>query len=156
MLHPPQSKFHVHPTPREKTNLAERHLRRKLWGSLSPSWVILTGSAKMITCTVAFPGVSRLTRGVRIFWFSLFIKSSKSDNLRKTKRHSEHGLLHHAGAVVPGSPGGLSGQPENPGTTCLISFISAALETTADLHTKATTSMNLEQGGPGFLALRSH
>lgn len=70
-------------------------------GSLSPSWVILTGSAKMITCTVAFPGVSRLTRGVRIFWFSLFIKSSKSDNLRKTKRHSEQGVPHHAGAVAP-------------------------------------------------------
>ena len=96
----------------EKTNLAERHIRRKLWGSLSPSWVILTGSAKMITCTVAFPGVSRLTRGVRIFWFSLFINSSKSDNLRKTKRHSEHGVPRHAGAVLPGSPGGLSGQPE--------------------------------------------
>lgn len=45
---------------------------------------------------------------------------------------------------------------ENPGTTCLISIISAALETTAELHTKATTSMNLEQGRPGFLALGSH
>ena len=44
---------------------------------------------------------------------------------------------------------------ENPGTTCLISIISAALETTAELHVKATTSMNLEQGGPGFLALGS-
>lgn len=39
----------------------------------------------MTTCTVAFPGVSRLTSGVRIDWLSLFIKSSKSGNLKNTK-----------------------------------------------------------------------
>lgn len=37
-----------------------------------------TGSAKITTSTVAFPGVSRLTNGVRIFWFSFFIKASSS------------------------------------------------------------------------------
>lgn len=82
-------------TKKEKRNLANRHLGRKPWCSPSPSWVILTGSARMTTCTVAFPGVSRLTRGVRIFCFSLFIKSSKSGSLRKTQRKSELGILHH-------------------------------------------------------------
>lgn len=38
----------------------------------------LTGSAKITTSTVAFPGVSRLTKGVRIFWFSFFIRASIS------------------------------------------------------------------------------
>ena len=107
-------------TKREKRNLAKRHLRRKPLCSLSCSWVILTGSAKMITCTVAFPGVSRLTRGVRIFWFSLFIKSSKTDNLRKTKKQSEQGVPRHSWAVVLESPRGISDQPENSGATCLI------------------------------------
>lgn len=38
--------------------------------------VLLTGSARITTCTVALPGVSKLTRGVRIFWFSFFIRAS--------------------------------------------------------------------------------
>lgn len=82
-------------TKKENRSLANRHLGRKPWCSPSPSWVILTGSARMTTCTVAFPGVSRLTRGVRIFCFSVFIKSSKSGSLRKTQRKSELGIPHH-------------------------------------------------------------
>lgn len=44
----------------------------------------LTGSARITTCTVAFPGVSKLTRGVKIFCFSFFISASMFSNL-KTK-----------------------------------------------------------------------
>lgn len=42
----------------------------------------LTGSARITTSTVAFPGVSRLTSGVRIFCFSFFIRASMSGNCK--------------------------------------------------------------------------
>ena len=37
-------------------------------------------SAQMTTSTVAFPGVSRLTKRVRILWFPFVIKGSRSAN----------------------------------------------------------------------------
>ena len=39
-----------------------------------------TGSAKITTSTVAFPGVSKLTSGVSIVWPSFFTKDSISGN----------------------------------------------------------------------------
>ena len=39
---------------------------------------LLTGSAKMTTCTVALPGVSKLTSGVRIVSLDAFIADSIS------------------------------------------------------------------------------
>ena len=42
----------------------------------------LTGSASMTTSTVAFPGVSRLTRGVRIVCPACFTDCSMAGNWR--------------------------------------------------------------------------
>ena len=53
----------------------------------------LTGSARIITWTVAFPGVSRFTKGVNIVWLLVFtcfsISGNYSDKHTTSIIHSE-------------------------------------------------------------------
>lgn len=74
--HLPQSRSHDYP----KNKKVQFTFLNRYWPHLMIQCIChaLTGSAKMTTSTVAFPGVSRLTNGVRIFWFSFFIKASRS------------------------------------------------------------------------------
>ena len=60
-----------------------------------------TGSAKITTSTVAFPGVSKLTSGVSIVWPSFFTKDSISGNC----------LLGHEKAMRPNAVAWSTGCP---------------------------------------------
>lgn len=104
----------------------------------------------MTTCTVAFPGVSRLTRGVRIFCFSLFIKSSKSGNLRKTKRQSEQRAEYHS--YVSSALQECQLDQKEPRCHLFNFIVWATLWTTVEFDTKATIRTTLQKGGPRFLA----
>lgn len=121
MLHRQQNKFHVHPEYRKKLAIRNHQLSYKLvsWNKLNNvvnpilntirflrdfggSLVVrlrrvynyfncCTGSAKMTTSTVAFPGVSKLTSGVNIVSPASFTEHSIAGNW----------LLGHEKAILP-------------------------------------------------------